>query len=227
MSHRLRRLFATDGPSGPGATGFLSTWRPLLRFWLFLLAIVAVSGTVLGHLGSPAQRPTREQMPAEPPRSVRQTGDEPLAATPSAAPLPGHQGSAGPVPPPDGSTQDGQAVQALASSGAMPDSNDEASGPTRGRRLVVLHPSSSKSGRAAAQQLAVRVGLANGQTATEVTANTPPRATVRFYSVDDHALARRLGQELTQLGYAWQIENLSARPSPSGRQPVEVWLPNR
>jgi len=227
MSHRLWRLFATDRRSGSGATGFLSTWRPLLRFWLFLLAIVAVIGTVLEHLGPPTQPLTREQTPAEPPRSVRQTGNEPLAATPSATALPQHQGSAGPVPPPDVSAQDGQAVQALASSGAMPDSNDKASGPTRGRRLVVLHPSSSKSGRAAAQQLAVRVGLANGQTATEVTANTPPRATVRFYSIDDHALARRLGQELTQLGYAWQIENFSAHPSPSGRQPVEVWLPNR
>ena len=43
MSHRLRRLFATDGPSGPGAARFFSTWRPLLWFWLFLLAIVAVS----------------------------------------------------------------------------------------------------------------------------------------------------------------------------------------
>ena len=55
----------------------------------------------------------------------------------------------------------------------------------------------------------------------------PQRATIRFYSPEDHAAARRLGRELGQLGYPWQIENLTARSWSYGQKTLEVWLPDR
>jgi hypothetical protein len=58
-------------------------------------------------------------------------------------------------------------------------------------------------------------------------ADAMPHAVIRFYSPEDHPLARRLGNELAQMGYAWQIESLADRPSSSEHQPLEVWLPAR
>jgi hypothetical protein len=54
----------------------------------------------------------------------------------------------------------------------------------------------------------------------------PSRAVIRFYEAGDHALARRIGHELADMGYPWRIENLSAG-STSKHQPPEIWLPAR
>ena len=78
--------------------------------------------------------------------------------------------------------------------------------------LIILHSAASDSGKAAAEHLASRLGLASDQIATGAAADAVPRAMIRFYSADEHPLARRLGNELAQMGYAWQIENFAERP---------------
>ena len=98
-----------------------------------------------------------------------------------------------------------------------------------GRVLVTLHPAAgSGDGGAQAGQLASQAGLAPDQIGAGTASGLGQGAAmIRFYSTLDHALARRLGQVLTGMGYAWRIENLSDRPSPPGHQAVEVWLPKR
>jgi hypothetical protein len=92
--------------------------------------------------------------------------------------------------------------------------------------LLVLHASQSQAAEAVAAQLAPRVGLTPAQVDARASADLPPRAIIRFYAAADHALARRIGQELSRMGYSWRIENLSDRASSKGQVP-EVWLPDR
>ena len=96
-----------------------------------------------------------------------------------------------------------------------------------GQPLIILHPATSDSGGAMAGHLASGLGLSSDQIATGAAANAVPRAIIRFYSAEDHPLARRLGTELAQMGYAWQIENFAERPSSPGHQAIEIWLPRR
>ncbi len=97
----------------------------------------------------------------------------------------------------------------------------------RSQARIILHPARSDSNRVTAEQLASRLGLASDQVATGAIADAVPRAIIRFYSAEDHPLARRLGNEFAQLGYAWQIENFAERPSSPGHQAIEIWLPGR
>ena len=89
-----------------------------------------------------------------------------------------------------------------------------------------MHPAGPDDGKALAQQLATRAGLAPDQVEAGDAAAPVPRATVRFYAEEDHALARRLGNELGGMGYTWQIDNQVARPS-ARRRGVDVFLPRR
>ena len=112
----------------------------------------------------------------------------------------------------------------------MQATNDDLEATQRdGRVLVTLHPAAgSGDGGAQAGQLASQAGLAPDQVGAGTASGLGQGAAmIRFYSTRDHALARRLGQGLTGMGYAWRIEKLSDRTSPSGRQAVEVWLPKR
>jgi len=93
-----------------------------------------------------------------------------------------------------------------------------------GQALVILYASRSQAAQAAAEQLAPRLGLTPGQIDTRAAPDTPSRAIIRFYERADHALARRIGQEFSRMGYSWRIENLSDR-SPSKHQAPEIWLP--
>jgi hypothetical protein len=92
--------------------------------------------------------------------------------------------------------------------------------------LLVLYASRSRAAKAAAAQLAPEVGLTPAQVDAQASADLPARAVIRFYAPADHPLARRIGQELSRMGYSWRIENLSDRPSSKG-QVLEVWLPDR
>jgi len=93
--------------------------------------------------------------------------------------------------------------------------------------LVTLHPAGSEDGRALAERLVSQIGLTPDQIGTGAAGHPRSGAVIRFYSAGDHTLARRLGKELTQMGYAWHIENLADRPSPLRHQMLEVWLPER
>lgn len=77
------------------------------------------------------------------------------------------------------------------------------------------------------EALASLGGVASDQVAIGAVADAVPHAIIRFYAPEDHPLARRLGSYLAQMGYSWQIENRAERPSPSGHQPLEIWLPRR
>ena len=92
---------------------------------------------------------------------------------------------------------------------------------------MVYHPVAAYNSGTAAQRLAAQIGLTADEVTTEPVVEPPQRATIRFYSPEDHAAARRLGRELGQLGYPWQIENLTARSWSYGQRTLEVWLPDR
>lgn len=239
---RLGHLLAASGPFGTAALGLLAGWRPLIVFWACALSALAAGGAVLHRLGPPPD--TRAEPHARGPIPVRAPPDAsapappvvpppvmplsvapPSVAPPSVAPPP-EAGATTAEAPPGRPAPDARAVGGIAREGGGADAADRAGGPPEVRPLLVLHPPKSDAGKPAVQQLAARVGIDDDRVVTEPVAETPARAIIRFYVAADHALARRLGRELEQLGYAWQIENFSARPPP-GRQAVEVWLPKR
>lgn len=206
--------------------GLLSRWRPLVLFWACVLAVLAAGGAVLHGLGPPpgasAERHARRvvepraapEMPAPVPAFA------PLAAPP-AAPAPT------PIAAPPGRLPPDARVDGDAAREGVGAADRAEAPPQPGNQVyLVVHSSKSETGKMVAQHLAARAGIEDDRVTTEPVSDTPARAIIRFYAAADHALARRLGRELAQLGYAWQIENLSARPPP-GRQAVEVWLPNR
>lgn len=214
-AHRRRQARAAAG--SPGAPSrLLSGWRSLLRFWLAVLAAGAVGGAVLQNLGPLQEGAVREPSPGP------QGGAGRTVPAPPAAPVASQA-----QPLPDRVLPQGPPNVRAAPETATPAVADPASGPSRDGVLVVFRIPRSEESRAAAQQLAARAGLASGQVATEMASDPPARATIRFYAAADHALARRLGRELTGLGVPWQIENLSGRTPPFGRPTVEVWLPAR
>ena len=145
--------------------------------------------------------------PPEARRVQERTPEPPAAAAPAAAP---------PSP--------GRLPEAQEPPGAA--APDQASATPRGRRLIVFHPVKFV-GTGQVQRLAGQIGLTADQVLTEAVAAPPSRAIIRFYAPDDHPSARRLGRELGQLGYPWQIENLSERSSPVEGRALEVWLPER
>lgn len=115
-------------------------------------------------------------------------------------------------------------------SDALPDAQAAASADqaeTEPAVRIILHPAKSDSGRVTTASLASQAGLAADQVTMGTAADAVPRAIIRFYSPEDHPLARRIGSNLAQMGYAWQIENLAERNSSSAHQPIEVWLPRR
>lgn len=205
----------------------LSGWRSLLRFWLSILTVAAAGMATLQCLGPLPKHSAQLQAPPgsrqfAKPAEAGVPAPASAAVPPTKGPTSGEQ-SPLPVRPPAGPKTAGDIAQENVGRGTI----DQVSKPSRSRVLVILHPPRSEGGRATAQQLATRAELASDQIATEAVTNAPPRATIRFYSPEDHALARRLGRELTQLGYPWQIENLSDRPPSAGQQTLEVWLPER
>ena len=220
--------------------------RPLLWFWLAILAIAATGGVVLNRLGPLPKRSHGDQARSEPQRLIEpwtapalsatvppvQPGSaEPLARTPSAAELsaPAPSVTAAAPPPAPATARTGLGEQPTRPP-PVPATNDNPEGTWRdGRVLVTLHPAAgSGDGGAQAGQLAFQAGLAPDQVGAGAASGLGQgTAMVRFYSTRDHALARRIGQGLAEMGYAWRIENLSDRPSPPGRQAVEVWLPKR
>lgn len=247
-------------PDAPGLAAIArlrSRWRPLLWFWLAILAVAAAGGTVLHRLGPPPERAQRDQARSGSQRSavsaVPVQPGPPLAAAafPAALPPPQRKAAEPPAgprlalepaepaalaasppspvpPPPTRPSEAGQpAVRPPDPHAADKAEQDDAQ--PRGRVIVTLHPGGSEDGRALAGQLAAQAGLAPDQIGTGDPAGDlrSRAAVIRFYAPGDHALARRLGKELSQMGYAWRIENLSDRPSTPGQQAIEVWLPER
>lgn len=220
-------MLAAAGNFGLSMGRSLWEWRLLLRFWLSILTIAAAGAATLHYLGPLPEHSAQKQVPPEPKQSARPAKAELpapafLAVSPTERPSSGEQ-SPPPLPP----RTDAKAAGSVAQENVSSEANSQTSRLPPSRVLVILHPPRSEGGKAAAQQLATRAELASDQIVTEVVTDAPPRSIIRFYSTGDHALARRLGRELTQLGYAWQIENLSDRPLSAGRRALEVWLPER
>lgn len=188
-----------------------SAWRPLAWFWLLLLAGAAGGAGVLQYLGPPAGRSAQQRAPAEGQRLAGPVEVKPPVAE-APPPLP-NPSSGADAPPEARAADDGARARADAA--------------PRGRRLVVYHPVAAYNSGTAAQRLAAQIGLTADEVTTEPVVEPPQRATIRFYSLEDHAAARRLGRELGQLGYPWQIENLTARSWSYGQRTLEVWLPDR
>lgn len=197
----------------------VSRWRPLLWLWLSILSVAAAGGALLEYLGPPAERLSPDQVRPDPQQAAGAAEPEavPGGLSSPAAPLPMRPEADDPTPKEARPSADARAPGGVA----------QANPPPRSRVLAILHPARSEGSRAAAKQLAIRAGLAPDQVDMGAAADARSDAILRFYSAADHALARRLGKELTQMGYPWRIENFSDRPSPPGHQALEVWLPKR
>lgn len=210
-----------------------------------------------GSVGDPVRSPQQSARPGEPgPREVTSASpatsppapfksDEPNAASNQAKPLepvePAVMGavpaspSGSPPPPPDQDERPPAKARSLSDAQAL--GAFDQTPPHGGQAVVILHAAGSQGGQAAAEQLASRVGLTPDQIKrvgltpdqinTRAAADVPSRAIIRFYTTEDHAWARRLGQELSQMGYSWRIENWSDRSSSPEHQVPEVWLPER
>lgn len=248
---RSRQALAVPDGLDLAVARIFSRWRPLLWFWLAILAIAAAGGAVLQRLGPPHEHVARDQVQSGPQWSAGPVEPEPptaAPASPAAAPPTrpevaeqlARAPSAGPAEPvpsltasaplatssPARPAADEQRVR-LPSHAQASGGTDQESTQPRSPVLVTLHPARPEDGRALAEQLASQIGLAPGQIGMGAAGDLRSGAVIRFFSERDHALARRLGKELTQLGYAWRIENLSDRPLPPGHQVPEVWLPER
>lgn len=218
------------GQSLPGAIEALSLakyrlasrWRSLLWFWAVILSIAALGGFVLEMLGPPAE-PTLEPQPpqaalppAEPARPSATLSAPAAMATPAATALARLEPEPAPTPQP------GASIEPQAPGNAM-----QQDAPPRGRVLLVLHPPKAEGSAAIASRLAARAGLDPDQIDVGTTGEARSGAVIRFYSANDHALARRLGQELARMGYTWKIENFATRPWAWKDQAIEVFLPDR
>ena len=92
---------------------------------------------------------------------------------------------------------------------------------------MVLHPARLEGSEKIANRLAAHAGVDPDQIDVGPTSEATSRAVIRFYAEGDHALARRLGQELARMGYSWKIENLSARSWASKDQAIDIFLPDK
>lgn len=210
-----------------------SGWRRLLWFWVCILSLAAVGGAALQYAGPPPPHVQAGLAPPSPPRAVAPPArpaltvvPAPSASSTASAPL---ATSAQPVRPepedPQTIPRPGQAlgqrvdVDAAATAPAPP--------PPPSRALVVVHPGRTGEGQSIAYSLADQIGLAPDQVAVGEVGEARRSATIRFFRAQDHAFARRVGQELAKLGMSWQIENRSDRQSPRADQAIEVWLPAR
>ena len=78
-----------------------------------------------------------------------------------------------------------------------------------------------------ASRLAARAKLDPDQVDIGAPAEARSEVAIRYYSADDHALARHLADEVTQMGFPWRIENLANQSLASRNQAIEVWLTDR
>jgi len=208
---------------GPG-----SRWRVLIRFWLAVGAVAVVGGAILTLLGPLPERgePTPTPVAAVPP--APNPPDRMPVQTPVAAAL----DPAASQPPAPAARRRPQAEQPATPPTNPPDVQAigaavQREAPVRAQAHVVLHPARPNGAGAIAERLTARTGLAAGQVEVGVPAEARPEVAIRFYSENDHGLARRLGQELGRMGYTWRLENRAGRAPASRDQPVEVWLTDR
>ena len=75
-----------------------------------------------------------------------------------------------------------------------------------------------------AKSLATRIGAELTRSDFKAESDLPKHAAIRISEERNRALARTIGQSLGDLGYEWEIENLSGLTQ-SRRNVIEVWLP--
>jgi hypothetical protein len=222
--------------------GAVSGWRSLLWFWTGVGSIAAVGGvvlTILGPLpdpdrGGPAPMPPRPAAmtpaPANPPahlpvRPAMAVAIEPPVAAPPAtiarpAIAPTAIGPRAPQPDPQPPRRRSPPDPQAPDSAAQPDA-------PRSQTRIVLHPARPDGAGAIAVRLTERAGLAPGQVDVGTAAEPRSEVSIRFYSESDHATARRLGQELARMGYAWRLDNRAGRTGAPNDPVIEVWLTDR
>ncbi len=194
-----------------------SRWQALMRFWLSVLVTAAALVLFLEILGPPERSDDAEPLP---------DAAQALKLAPAALPTQPAGRLVDPERPPTATPMrpepDQPAPPAVPSPGAaaQPDA-------PRPRVILVLHPARPDGGGTIASRLAAQSGLAPDQIDIGPVAEARSEAVIRFYSTGDHALARRLGKELTRMNVRWRIENFAARSWAWKDQAVEVFLPDR
>lgn len=187
-----------------------------------MLALAGAGGAVLQWLGPPPDRASAGDAQTVQPSASNPAEPRPAVPPPSASAA---QTVAEPEPPAPQSPGMPSSPPAVSSDAAGIAQQD--GGKTAIAALVIRYAGNSDSSRAAAEQLAARAGVPPDQIEARATADVPSSGIIRFYAREDHAWARRLGQELSDMGYTWRIQNLSGRVAPAEHPNVEVSLPER
>jgi hypothetical protein len=199
-----------------------SPWQPLIHFWLSILTVAVALVFILEILGPPERMAGADPAPeAPPPDRVQSARPAPPPSKPAVAERPTGPAlgpAAPPRPQPDPPAPPAPAVQPPAA--APPDA-------PRARAVLVLHPARPDGAAALANRLAAQAGIPPDQVDVGTVAEARSDAVIRFYAVDDHPLARRLGKELARMGYSWRIENFATRPWAWKDQAIEVFLPDK
>ncbi len=225
----------------PGASEVLSLakyrlgsrWRSLVWFWIAVLSFVGLGALVLEVLG-PSPESALDLQAAEAAAALA-PGPAPelkrplTASAGPTAPVAGTAPAAAitPVTPVPARPEPGPAPQPSPVPDAQAPAGTQPQDAPRGRVLVVLHPARSEGSAAIASRLAARAGVDPDQIDVGPTGEAKSRAIIRFYAEADHALARRLGQELARMGYTWKIESFAGRSWTWKDQAIEVFLPER
>lgn len=226
-----------------GATRIFSQWRYLLAFWVALLVTAIAGGVALQLLGPPSDHLNRDGGPSSPYGAIASSlpwfdpsdPDQRSALAPAALarnppalwpvqPAPLDIATTASEPAPVRTVVQPTPLSSHAQ--AVGSADQEAAQPVN-QILITLHPAGSEDTKALAERLAARLGLTSSQISTGAAGGSRPGVVIRFYSAGDHTMARRIGSELSKMGYPWRIENLSNPPPANPHHALEVWLMGR
>jgi hypothetical protein len=139
---------------------------------------------------------------------------------PSPAPLAAKQNADDPQNPPVPEPQHTTGVPADPS----PTQAEAAISETGKPALRIYYSFESPIAAKNAQSLVTRIGAELMRSDFKAESDLPKHAAIRISEERNHALARTIAQSLGDLGYGWEIENLSGLTQ-SRRNVIEVWLP--
>jgi hypothetical protein len=199
-------------------------WRGLGRFWAIVIAVTGSAVAVLQTMGPPPEGTPdaiATKVPQDNPGASLTTSVVPsLNNLPSPAPLAAKQNADDPQNPPVPEPQHTTGVAADPS----PTQAEAAISETGKPALRIYYSFESPLAAKNAQSLATRIGAELTRSDFKAESDLPKHAAIRISEERNHALARTIGQSLGDLGYEWEIENLSGLTQ-SRRNVIEVWLP--
>jgi hypothetical protein len=199
-------------------------WRGLGRFRAIVIAVAGSAVALLQTMGPPPEGTPdaiATKVPQDNPGASLPTSVVPsLNNLPSPAPLAAKQNADDPQNPPVPEPQHTTGVPADPSPTQAEAAISETGKPALRIYYLFESPVAAKN----AQSLATRIGAELTRSDFKAESDLPKHAAIRISEERNHALARTIGQSLGDLGYGWEIENLSGLTQ-SRRNVIEIWLP--